>query len=198
MYVVVDSVLPAGSTTAPRLVRFTPIDPVLAPVTPAMLTVTVHVALGAAPEGTTPVIVGVPVIPLAASPKFDTATPDTGSENVAVQVNGPAFTACEAPARLIESSVGRVLSRMTVCGGAVPTLVARSACVADTIRVPLVVQEVANVHDPAVQFTVPAVVPFTSTVTGARSPDRAPHVPPTDVMLFLVEYGKVRTARSPA
>ena len=178
--------LPAGSATDPRPVRSSRIDPTLVPVTPATPTDTVHVALGDPPTADTALIVGVPVMPLRTVAKFEVATPDTGSENVTVHSKGPAFTACEAPARVIESTVGRVLSTMTDCGGAVPVLPATSFWVADTIRVPLVVHDVVSVQAPPLQFTVPALVPLTRTVTGARSPVAAPQVPPTELTLLRV------------
>ncbi len=95
--------LPTASTTDPALVRFSPIDPALVPFTPPMPTVTVQVALGTGPPGTTLLIVGVPVSPLAGRLKLPAATPVTGSEKVTVQASGPEFTSCDAPARTIES-----------------------------------------------------------------------------------------------
>ena len=147
---VVLSVLPTWSTTAPLLVRFSPMEPALVPVAVPVLAVTVHVALGTAPTGTASVIDVVPEIPLLASAKFVVTTALTGSENVTVHDNGPDFTDCAAPARTIELTVGRVLSMVTVWLGAVPVLPAASSCVADSVRGPSVdsAEESVRFHTP--------------------------------------------------
>ena len=94
----------------PLPVRISPIEPVLVPVAPIELAVTVHVALGEPPDAAGVAIVGVPVTPLRASPKFEAATPVTGSENVTFHDIDPPLTACSAPARTIELTVGRDVS----------------------------------------------------------------------------------------
>ena len=105
---------PAASLIPIVLVRFRPIDPLLVPVVPVVLTETVQVAEGELPEGVAEVIVGaVPPVPLVTSPKLPVVTPDTGSLKVTVHESGPAFTLELAPARLIETTVGGVVSPWT-------------------------------------------------------------------------------------
>ena len=192
--------LPAGSTTAPLGdARLSPIDPAFVPVVPVAATETVHVALGAAPTDVTLPIVGVvPPIPLVARAKVDAPTPDTGSENVTVHVNGPAFTDCEAPARTIDVRVGRALSMMTVRTGAMPRLPAASACVADTAMLPSAATGAArvSVQVPAVHGAAVGVVadPLIRGLTVAESPGTMPHSPPIDDTEAFVLYGNTRVA----
>src|SRR3954470_20180991 len=95
----------------PTLVRFSPMLPALVPVVPVALDVTVQVALGAEPDGVAEAMVGaVPPGPEVTSAKLPVVTLLTGSLNVTVQEIGPALTAAEAPARLIEVMVGAVVS----------------------------------------------------------------------------------------
>ena len=107
---VVLNVLPTASAITPLPVRFSPIEPALVPVAPLELAVTVQVALGDPAAAVAEAMVGTPVMPPRASPKFVVAAPLTGSENVTVHDNDPPLTACAAPARSIEVTVGRVVS----------------------------------------------------------------------------------------
>src|SRR5262249_40511891 len=94
------------------LARLRPIDPLFAPVVPTVVTLTVHVADGAPPVADGVPMTGVvPPIFDVASAKFDATTPFTGSENVSVKPNGPAFVGF-VPDRLIDDSVGAVLSTL--------------------------------------------------------------------------------------
>src|SRR5437762_1745530 len=113
----------------PMLVRFRPIEPLLAPVVPVVLAVTVQVADGAPPLATAEVRVGaVPPVLLVTRPKLVVATLLTGSLKVTVQVSGPAFVGF-VPARLIELTVGAVESPSSSRIVPVPCAVARIAFV---------------------------------------------------------------------
>src|SRR6187455_2286598 len=102
--------LPAASVTPVFDVLLRPMVPLLAPVVPVVLTDTVHVVTGAVDVGVTDVMLGaVPATLLVASVKLLAVTPLTGSENVTVQLSGPALRAA-APTRTIEDVVGAVLS----------------------------------------------------------------------------------------
>ena len=74
----------------------------------------------------------------------------------------------------------------------VPMLPATSDWVADTIRVPSVVQETASVHADPLQFTGPKVAPLIRIVTGGLSLEELPHAPPIEVTFAVVTYGNVR------
>jgi len=101
----------ATSLTPVLLVRLSPIEPAFVPVVPVVLTDTVQVADGAPPEAVAELIVGaVPPVPLVAKPKFEVDTPFTGSLNVTVHVSGPLLTTLLPPARLIDDTVGAVVS----------------------------------------------------------------------------------------
>ena len=101
----------AASVMPVAVVRFRPINALLAPFAPAWLVTTVQVVLDDPPEALALVSEGaVPVIPLVTRVKLPVVTPDTGSENVTVHDNGPVFTVCDAPARTIELTVGLVVS----------------------------------------------------------------------------------------
>ncbi len=101
--------LVAASVIDPTPVRSNPTVAPLAPDAPAMLAVTVHVALGDPPDAVALVTVGgLPVTPLVTRPKSVVATPVTGSEKVTIHDNGP-FPA-DASARTIDVTVGLVVS----------------------------------------------------------------------------------------
>ncbi len=102
--------LVAASVIDPTPVRSNPTVAPLAPDAPAMLVVTVHVALGDQPDAVALVTVGVPVTPLVTRPKSVVATPVTGSEKVTIHDNGPVLVG-DAPARTDRSrTVGAVVS----------------------------------------------------------------------------------------
>src|SRR5437588_6361756 len=108
------SALPATSWMVPMLVRSRRIEPLLAPVAPVVAAVTVHVAEGAPPDAEAAEIEGaVPPRLLVVREKFPVPTLLTGLENVTVQCRGPAFVGL-ASARLMEDTVGAVLSMMKV------------------------------------------------------------------------------------
>jgi hypothetical protein len=90
--------------------RSSRIEPSFAPVVPAVDTLTVQVAVGADPDGVTELTVGAdPPVFCVVTPKFATATFETGSEKVTCQVSGPALAGF-VPVRLIELTVGCVVS----------------------------------------------------------------------------------------
>ncbi len=102
--------LVAASVIDPTPVRSNPTVAPLAPDAPAMLAVTVHVALGDPPDAVALVTVGgLPVTPLVTRPKSVVATPVTGSEKVTIHDNGPVLVG-DAPARTNELTVGAVVS----------------------------------------------------------------------------------------
>jgi hypothetical protein len=103
-------VLVATSAMGVVLVRLSPMEPLLAPVVPVVLAVTVHDAAGAPPDATVEVIVGVvPPMLAVTSAKLPFVRPLTGSLNVTVQVRDATLVGFVA-ARLIEVRVGRVVS----------------------------------------------------------------------------------------
>ena len=100
----------ALSVTPVVLVWLSWIDPAFVPVIPVVVTVTVHVAEGAPPLAVGVLIVGVPVVPLVVRPNRLAVTPLTGSLNVTVHDSGPEFAKELAAVRLIEDTVGGVVS----------------------------------------------------------------------------------------
>jgi len=94
----------------PFAVRFNWIEPLFVPVVPEVEAVTVHVLVGADPEGAALVTVGaVPPRFAVTSPKFVAATFLTGSLKVTVQRNDAALVGF-ASARTIADTVGAVVS----------------------------------------------------------------------------------------
>src|SRR5262249_50899850 len=111
--VAVESPFVATSVTPALFARSSSIEPLFAPVVPVVETETAHVADGAPPAGVPARILGaVPPRPLVVRCRFDAVTPPTGSLTVSVQPSGPAFTVALAPERLIELSVGGVVSNV--------------------------------------------------------------------------------------
>src|SRR5437764_2410526 len=95
------------------------IDPLSAPVTLVVVTVTVQVAEGEPPTAAAVEITGVPVMFEVVSEKRLVVTPVTGSLNVTVQCSGPAFVGLVS-ARLMEDTVGGVLSIVSTSRVAIP------------------------------------------------------------------------------
>jgi len=193
----VRSLLFAGSVIDPRPVRSSPTDPASALVTPSRSAITVQVVLGAPPAASALDSDGVPVTPLVARPKFEVDTPSTGSENTTFHDTGPALTNSDAPARSIESNVGRVRSMLRVCSGATPVLPAASSWVADRVHVPFPDSRELRIssHEPEVQDVVAGSVgaPSINGLIVAESPGAVPHVPPIEVTRDRVAKGNVRT-----
>ena len=100
----------ARSCVVPAAVWLSWMDPEFVPVTPVVSTVTVHVAEGAPPLAVGALIVSVPVIPLVVSPKVPAFTVLTGSLNVTVHESGPELANALAAVRLIDDTVGAVVS----------------------------------------------------------------------------------------
>jgi hypothetical protein len=93
-------------------------------------------------------------------------------------------------------TTGAVLSTVMLCGLLVPVLPAESVCVAVTWYAPSAENAPTGVklHVPSVQVAAPfcELAPVIDSETVAESPDAEPQVPPKEVTVALVRYGKVR------
>jgi hypothetical protein len=122
------SAFPAASWIEPLLARFSPIVAAFPPVVPVADIVTVHVAVGADPEGVAAVTDGaVPPVPDVAAAKFAAVTFVTGSLKITAQCSEAAFVGV-ASARFIDETAGSAVSTLQVYDAEDDALPPDTAC----------------------------------------------------------------------